>query len=125
MSSNKKIGTCAICGREFEKKTCRHQTCSKGCSKELKRRNARARGLWRSEEILYCDLCGKEFHPCSDTQRFCSHKCAMEYLRKMRKAKSGPMEETFWNDLDYTPGCEGPASPAYCPLEQRLGAEIW
>lgn len=29
--------------------------------------------------------------------------------------------EEWWNQIEYTPGCQGPADPIYCPLEQRLG----
>lgn len=28
--------------------------------------------------------------------------------------------DNWWNMIDHTPGCEGPASPAYCPLEQSM-----
>jgi hypothetical protein len=82
-----------------------------------------------------CQECGKLFPPSRGDQVFCCPDCRKQHDNKRRnkRRKNIPPApymprttvETWWNGLDFTPGCEGPASPAYCPLEQRLGAEIW
>lgn len=37
--------------------------------------------------------------------------------RSWRLAMASVDPYAWWNGLDYTPGCQGPADPQYCPLD--------
>lgn len=97
------IKKCVICGKEFDAyKTAK--TCSKKCSRELKRLNNKRYWSNKSKSTTKnhskkepvkktCLICGKEFWTTRSCQKFCSNKCREEEKiikrRKQRKPRGG------------------------------------
>lgn len=125
MSYNE-TGICVVWGKEFRKKNPKHKTCSPECSykwhKQVAKQcaNKRQKGLPKIE----CSYCGKKFTPNSPVQRYCCRSCASLGSAAERRAKMPKRntEESFWCKINHTPGCDGPMSAAYSPLEQHMGA---
>lgn len=144
MSANKKL-ICTVCGKEYiqhsarQTKTCGSEKCQKEYSRIKSREWARARnkGIRIAGSVQICSECGKEFIADGTISITCSPECKCKRIKKLaqkryrrslssRNAKIWALWDCeFFNDLDFTPGCVGPADPNYSSLEQHVGPIQW
>jgi hypothetical protein len=144
MSVCKRI--CTICGKEYNPHSARQtKTCgSKKCQDEYSRvksrewersKNRDTRRIAGSVQI--CSECGKKFIADGTISITCSPECKRKRIKKLaqkRYRRSLSLRDAkiwaqwdceFFNNLDFTPGCSGPADPQYSPMEQHVGPIQW
>lgn len=142
--------TCTICGKEYTPVNSRQtKTCgSAKCQEEIRRTRARdwarekarekAKGNRPAGSVQICTECGKEFLSTGTISITCSSACKRKRLSRMahenhkKRYYRTPEQRIlsawdceFFNGLNFTPGCTGPADPRYSPMEQHVGPIQW
>lgn len=97
------IRGCPTCGKPFSPETYQQKYCSASCSAEQRKRERRARHVWRRDrsKVVECANCGESFSPRDARHVGCSVECGLKISSRVgANARRARLRGSFVERVD-------------------------